>query len=193
MEEDNTVAQWSAKLSSDDKAAMEAPRNPPDLGAADPASGPLGDPPAGTAATGSEQTRAKELSHTSTAMWGEEHSPSTPANPASGPLGDPLAGEAGEMGEPPPPLPPGSPRLLKETEAIGAEELNVGRSDVKDPNAGLNEDDKKVLTHAAEAEWVLYLRSSLQALCLLEDLDDVAALSRDPPCATAEIYMDLLI
>ncbi len=51
MEEDNTVAQWSAKLSSDDKAAMEALRNPPDLGAADPASGPLVDPPAGTAAT----------------------------------------------------------------------------------------------------------------------------------------------
>ena len=47
--------------------------------------------------------------------------------------------------------------------------------------------------HAAEAEWVLYLRSALQALCLMEDLDDVAPLSRDPPCATAEIYMDLFI
>ena len=71
---------------------------------------------------------AKEIPHTSTAMWGEEHSSSTPANPASGPLGDPLAGEAGGKGEPPPPLPPDSPRIHEETEAIGVEELNVGRS-----------------------------------------------------------------
>ncbi len=27
----------------------------------------------------------------------------------------------------------------------------------------------------------------------MEDLDDVAPLSRDPPCATAEKYMDLYI
>ena len=73
------------------------------------------------------------------------------------------------------------------------EELNIGRSDVRDPTAGLNEEDKTVLMHATEAEWVLYLRSALQALCLMEDLDDVAPLSRDPPCTTAEICVDLYI
>ena len=158
--------------------------------------GALGDPPVGAAATGSGQT--------STRTWGEEHSTSTPADPASGPPGAPPAGKAGGKGEPPPPpppLPPGSPRIQEDTEAIGVGELNDGRA-VDQPifdsmsrmsRSELHDQEREVKMYAAETEWVLYMRSCLRTLTDLEELEDVASLASDPPRATAEVYMDLVL
>ncbi len=96
-----------------------------------------------------------------------------------------------------PPLPSDLPTEQEAKEATGINELNFGRETDKPifekMSPELHEGKQEVRMLAVQAEWVLSLRTGMKHLIWLEELDEVASLMSDPPCASPKVYMDIFL
>ena len=167
MERDDDAVQPSAIEAAGETWANLILQARGDLDATIPAGGPLGAPPVGAAALGQSQAPT-------TRTWGEEIPP-----------------------PPQPPLPPDLPTEQEAKEEICTNELKYGRKTdqpiFQKMSPKLLEEERGVTMHATQAEWIVDLRSAMRYLIEFEELDDVASLMSDPPCAAPEVYVDLLL